>query len=139
MVEDLYDFSNIGLLEYIWAKRLEEENARDFRQRAEMELIRRLEGSGAKEVFHPDLTCVLETPSPVYDISRLKMLGELLDPEVLKTVRVLEHEDIITVPEKWDGRVLRTLGHKYGHEVDDVIQGAKMPGGPPRLKIGKKN
>ena len=126
------------LVEQAWAIALTERDWREKRLRLEAELTRRLEARGAKEVFHPDLTCVLETPSPVYDTSKLRVLAELLDPDVLKTVCVPEHEDWVKIPEKWDGRVLRNLGRKYGDQVTEIIQGAKIPGGPARLKIGKK-
>ena len=138
-MSSLFDnMEDTDLVEMVWAAMLAEREWREKRSRLEMELTHRMESRGAKEIFHAALTCVLETPSPAYDTSKLRLLAELLGPDVLKTVCVPEHEDLVTIAEKWDGRVLRTLGRKYGNDVSEIIEGAKVPGGPARLKIGKK-
>lgn len=115
-----------------------EAEIRDTRQHRERELQHRLEARGALELPHPDLVVKLEYPSPIYDVSRLRGLAELLPSEVIDLASTPEHLETVLVREKWDARVFRTWGSKYGDAVSQVIEGAKMPSGPGRLRVTEK-
>lgn len=117
-----------------------ERNYREIRQRQEHELQRRLEARGATELPHPDLVVKLEHPSPTYDVGKLAALRELLPEELLLETKAWmpEHVETVLVAERYDARVFRTFGRKYGDEVGAVIEGAKMPGGPARLRVTEK-
>ena len=104
----------------------------------QMELQQRLEARGAAELPHPKLVVRLEYPSPSYDVGKLRRLGELLPPDVIATACTPEHEVVSVVPEKWDARVFRNFGKRYGLDVAAVIADAQMPGGPAKLKITEK-
>lgn len=103
-------------------------------------LQQRLEARNATELPHPDLVVKLEYPSPTYDVGKLAALRELVPLELLleSGAWVPEHEEIIHVSEKYDARVFRTWGKKYGDDVARVIEGAKLPGGPGKLRVTEK-
>ena len=134
------DYDDIHLATVIIQWRDKETAARESRQRLEHELQRRLEARGAMELPHPDLVVKLEYPSPVYDVGKLAALREHLPEDLLLETKAWtpEHLETNLVPEKYDARVFRTWGKKYGDEVGAVIEGAKLPGGPPRLRVTEK-
>ena len=113
---------------------------REVQDRMRQELVRRLEVRGARELPHPELVVKLEYPSPVYDVGKLAAMRELVQEEVLLETKAWTpaHPETIMVPEKYDARVFRSWGKKYGYEVAAVIEGAKLPGGPAKLKITEK-
>ena len=113
---------------------------RNFRQMAERALQARLEARGATELHPPFLEVKLQVPSPSYDISRLAQLREILPEDLLLESHAWTpaHEESVHVPDKWDARVFRSWGKKYGDDVAALIEAAKMPGGPPRLIVREK-
>ena len=109
---------------------------RDLRQRLERELQRRLEERGATELPHPYMEVKLEYPSPTYDPQKLFAMGELLPEEVLFGPGYSPaHTKEVPVPASWDGRVLRTWPKRFGQEVAAALERAKLPGGPPKLRV----
>lgn len=134
---------DVDLATHINRLALEEASRREERQRLEFELQKRLEARGAKELAHPELEVKLDIPSPTYDYGKLRRLAELVPPDVLLTGYSPEHQEtqVVMVKEKWNMVKVKPWV-KYGNEVAEVIEGAKMPGGPARLKIrsrAKKN
>lgn len=123
----------------IWEIKQEQARLRELGDRAEATLLRRLEGRGAKELHHPELDIKLDTPSPSYDYGKLRKLGELVPPDVLLTGFTPEHQEtqVVTVKEKWNAVKFKTWT-KYGKEIQEVIDGARMESGPARLKISAK-
>lgn len=109
-------------------------------QRMQYDLQSRLEARGATELPHPDLVVKLEYPSPVYDVGKLAALREHLPEALLLETRAWtpEHVETVMVAEKYDARVFRTWGAKYGVEVKAAIDAARMPGGPARLRVTEK-
>lgn len=134
------DMEDVDLASEI-ARRLQMEGiSREIRQHQEHELQRRLEARGATVLPHPDLVVKLEYPSPTYDVGKLAALREHLPEELLLETRAWtpEHVETVMVAEKYDARVFRGFGRKFGDEVAAIIEGAKLPGGPPRLRITEK-
>ena len=131
-VDDLTLASDIA-----WCLKAEAE-IRDSRKPLEAELVRRMEANNQRELEHPDLTVRLEIPSPKYDYGVLNTLGELLEPATIATARTPAHEVTTIVPESWDGRVLQRWPKRYGTKVAEVLERAKLPGGPPRLRVTEK-
>lgn len=103
-------------------------------------LQQRLEARGATELPHPGLVVKLEYPSPSYDVGKLAALREHLPEELLIESKAWtpEHLETNLVPERYDARVFRTFGKKYGDAVAQIIESAKLPGGPARLRVTEK-
>ncbi len=95
---------------------------------AKQEMMRRLRDRGATEFPHPDITCKIAQASPTYDLSRLAFLKELLPPEIIEETFTAAHEEIIQVPDKWDMRKTKGWGKRYGDDVQDVLDSARIPG-----------
>ena len=110
---------------------------RDTRQRREAELIRRMEANGATSLDHPTLVVRLEFPSPSYDIGKLRRLYEVAPKEEVDKAVTPAHDEVVHVSEKWSAVKFKTL-LKYGVGVFEVIEAAKLPGGPARLRITEK-
>ena len=130
-----YDDAHLATVIVQW--RDKETGAREARQRLEHELQRRMEARGATELPHPDLVVKLETPSPAYDNSKLRRLYEIAPREEVDKCVTPAHTEEVRVEEKWSAVKFKTL-LKYGVEVFEVIEAAKLSGGPPRLRITVK-
>ena len=102
----------------------------------EFELQQRMEEREAKAILWERGTCELKMPTPTIDPSRLTALHELLPPEVIAEGYMPAHEEMISVPDRWDMRKVNTW-IKFGREVAEVIEAAKLPG-RGRLKITLK-
>ena len=123
----------------LWASvESEEAKLKDYRQRIEYELLKRLEARDAAEIFHPMIECKINVPSPSYDNGKLRSLCEMLDPEVIETAYTPQHEEKIVVEDKWDARIFKGWGRKYGADVGEVIQNATLSGGPNKVKLARK-
>lgn len=138
VVNGFDQMDNIELATFIYIKQQRAAETREEADRASQALLRRMEAVGARAVDHPGLEVALVQPSPKFDVSILATLGELLEPETIAKARTPAHEITTTVPEAWDGRVLQHWPKRYGAAVAAIIEEAKMPGGPPRLKITPK-
>ena len=111
---------------------------RDFRQRLEQELQRRLEERRATELAHPTLEVKLEYPSPTYDPQKMHALMELVEPSTIAEAFTPQREKTVLVPESWDMRKVRGWPKRFGDEVAAVLERAKLPGGPPKLRVKEK-
>ena len=110
---------------------------RDIRQRREAELVRRMEANGATSLDHPTLVVRLEFPSPSYDIGKLRRLYEVAPREEVDKAVTPAHDEVAHVSEKWSAVKFKTL-LKYGVSVFEVIEAAKLPSGPARLRVTEK-
>ena len=137
MTTDFSSKNNRELVDDIWMWLMTEAGAREHRQRAEQEAQRRMEATGASEIPHPTLECKLVQAAPTYDPSILRQLYELLPREVVDEVMTPAHEEVMVVPERWDARRFKGLA-KYGSEVAGVVLKARLPSGPPRLRVAEK-
>jgi hypothetical protein len=109
---------------------------RDTLGHLDMEITRWMEAEGASAIPH-DTHLVSFTPGkPTYRYDILAGLREILPPEVIEKAWMPEHEETVTVPEKWDIRVVNGFT-KYGTEVQAIIGRARLDG-PLRLKIAQK-
>ena len=115
-----------------------EREQREMKLRVEWEIQRRMEERGARELPHPDLICALVPGKTEYDNSRLAKLREMLPPEVTALGFTPEHAETKTLPDKWDGRVVAGWGRKYGDDVAEVIEQAKVPSQRAKLRIAAK-
>ena len=125
-----YDgFDNPTLLDN-WANiKKHEDDYREVRERIEYELTRRMQESGAKEIYHPKIACKLE-PRTTYDPGKLSALKELIEPTLLKEAYIPEHKETIIVSEKWDMRVVLAWDRKYGDLVRQAVESAVIRGQP---------
>ena len=106
------------------------------RDRIQQELERRMTERGATELPHPTIECVLKYPTPTVDTNKLMALNELLAPMTIEEGFTPEHTEARLVPAKFDMTVVNTW-KKYGKEVADIIEGAKLPT-RPRLVVKRK-
>ena len=97
----------------------------DKRGRIEHELTRRLEADDATVLAHPTHTVAITPGKPTWDYSRLAALRELLPESEIAKAYTPAHEQLISVPERWDGTKLRTL-RKFGREVAEAIDRARL-------------
>jgi hypothetical protein len=101
-----------------------------------MELTHRLEARGAQGMYHPTIQCRLDPPRPEYDTNKLMGLKELLPPAIIAKGFTPEHME--KVPDKFDMRTVKSWGTMFGHEVKGVIDGARLPAGPGRIRVTQK-
>ena len=135
---DLEATDSIELASSIYCDREQAKRLLEQADRASLVLLRRMEANNQRELEHPGLTVRLEIPSPKYDYGVLNTLAELLEPETIATARTPAHEVTTTVAESWDGRVLQHWPKRHGTKVAEVLERAKLPSDPPRLKITPK-
>ena len=62
-----------------------------------------------------------------WDKSKLSQLREMFSPDELKDIYTPEHEEVVTIPEKWNMAKGRRL-LKYGSEVSSIIDSARIKG-----------
>jgi len=104
----------VQYLEYYILKRMESRDAS----------IARVGGIEAKIKYKPTQ----------YNTSILYRLKEVLESSVVSDVYTPEHQETITVPEKWDGRKIRGL-LKYGKAVQEIIDLATFPKQPSGIEV----
>ena len=93
-----------------------------------LQIIGEIEGRGATEARTDAGVVTLATKS-TYDPGKLAALREITDPRDLDGVYAPEHEETITVKEKWNmtrGRALARLGAEHQR----IIEEARIPGRP---------
>ena len=115
-----------------------EAKARDLRQRMEQELIRRMEERRATELPHPYMEVKLWYPSPTYDPQKMHALMELVEPSTIAEAFTPQHEQTVIVAESWDMRKVRGWPKRFGDGVAAALERAKLPGGPPKLRIKER-
>ncbi len=126
------------LIEMISASQVTEAELREERRKLEYELQLRMEQAGQKEVYHPSIKCELKAPTPVYDQGKLMGLLELIDPAVLPNGYTPAHTEIVNVDAKFSMTTVKAWGRKYGSEVQEMIDNARLPAGRGRLSIMAK-
>ena len=101
------------------------------RQRKEMGIIemvlqRRMLENNAKKLLSTTLR--VELSAPLYDFSKLRILGEHVPKEILKKGLVEAHEETVVkqVPDKYDMRTVRSW-KSYGQHIVDIINAAEIP------------
>lgn len=129
---------DIELVEALGVLVESEGRIRDRRQRIEHELKRRMEESGAREIYHPTWTCKLIIPSPDYDIGKLQgKLGEIIPPEVWDKGFTKPHDKTVHVEAAFDMRVVKGWATAYGDAVREIVETAMLPK-PARLQIKRR-
>ena len=127
--EDLADLDNACLLDNWAIVKNSETMYRRSKELIEYELIRRMQESGAKEIYHPKIACKLE-PRTTYDPGKLSALKELIEPTLLVDGYTPAHQETIEVPEQWDMRVVLAWDRKYGDLVRQAVESAVIRGQP---------
>jgi hypothetical protein len=107
-------------------------------QLIEHELQRRMEERGAKEIHHEVWTCVLKTPTPDYDVGKLRgKLGEVIPPAVYAKGFTEAHDKTVHVEAGFDMRVVKGWASAYGDAVREIVEDAMLPK-PPRVKVERR-
>ena len=114
------------LIEYLADNREYLQTLRDIIGITEMEITGRLENRNATIMRGENKT--VEISSKVdWDKSKLSQLREMFSPDELEGIYTPEHEEVVTVPEKWNmAKGKRLL--KYGSEVSSIIDSARIKG-----------
>ena len=114
------------LIQYLADNREYLQTLRDIIGITEMEITSRLENRNATIMRGEKKT--VEISSKVdWDKSKLSQLREMFSPDELKDIYTPEHEEVVTVPEKWNMAKGRRL-LKYGSEVSSIIDSARIKG-----------
>ena len=114
------------LIQYLADNREYLQTLRDIIGITEMEITSRLENRNATIMRGENKT--VEISSKVdWDKSKLSQLREMFSPDALKDLYTPEHEEVVTVPEKWNMAKGRRL-LKYGSEVSSIIDSARIKG-----------
>ena len=114
------------LIQYLADNREYLQTLRDIIGITEMEITSRLENRNATIMRGENKT--VEISSKVdWDKSKLSQLREMFSPDELKDIYTPEHEEVVTVPEKWNMAKGRRL-LKYGSEVSSIIDSARIKG-----------
>lgn len=101
----------------------------------EQELIGRIRDAGGTALPDDDFLIELKRGSPTYDVGMLQPLLESEVPtEELEKAYTPAHEEVVQVDAKWHGGQLNTLARRYGGEIADRIEQAKIPG-PEKLDV----
>jgi hypothetical protein len=108
----------------------------DARGHIEMELTNRMRADEAVAIPHETHTVELVPSSLAWDYGKLAALREFLPPNEVARAYVPEHQETITVKEKWDMRHTRHFS-KFGGVARTIIEGARLEG-PRRLRIREK-
>jgi len=124
------------LLEGIVLAQAQVKQALEVRDRLTFEAERRMLERRATAIDHPTIECKLEH-KPTYDYGLLVALKEEVSDEILFTGYTPAHEEIITVPEKWDMRVVKTW-RKYGSNIGAILDMAIIFGQPKVVVKEKK-
>lgn len=114
------------LIQYLADNREYLQTLRDIIGITEMEITGRLENRNATVMRGENKE--VEISSKVdWDKSKLSQLREMFSPDELKDIYTPEHEEVVTVPEKWNMAKGRRL-LKYGSEVSSIIDSARIKG-----------
>ena len=104
------------------------------RGRIEMVLTQRMDDAEANQV--PATDYVIERKvTRSYDVNRLAVLREILDPQILSEGYTPAHEETVYVDEKYDGRKLNSWEKNFGGQVRTIIEGARVETPARTLKI----
>ena len=102
--------------------------------RIEMVLTQRMNDAEANQV--PATDYVIERKvTRSYDVNRLAVLREILDPQILSEGYTPAHEETVYVDEKYDGRKLNSWEKNFGGQVRTIIEGARVETPARTLKI----
>jgi hypothetical protein len=99
---------------------------RETQLKMEYEIITRMQEDGATMLDHPMQDVELKVDT-IYDRDKLHPLRELVPPEIVAKGFFPEHEETVTVKERWDMRRILTW-RKYGKAAKDIIEAASRPG-----------
>jgi len=139
MLETVTDYTRMedhNLLRAWQVLNTAEREAKEERLRIEFVLQGRMNERGASAIPDTVLDVRMDRGTPSIDLLAIQTLRELLPPEVIQEGCVEEHEETVTVPERWDQRKMNSW-LKFGDEVAAVIERAKIYG-EAKLKIGLK-
>lgn len=129
--EILAAMSDGELLEdYHWALEAAERARRNAGLR-EQEIMRRMRDRGAAGIPDAAYDCRITTTTN-YDRTRFAPLKEILQPDDLAACYTPEHQETISVAEKWDLRKLVPQAKRYGREALNVLGDAEIE---PTVKL----
>ncbi len=103
-------------------------NLTEQKGRIEWEITLRMQARGATLLDHPDHHVELVS-KPEYDRTQLYPIKEFVPPEVFDKGYTPEHEEPVTIPEKWDMRQVKTWA-KYGRVAQAILERAALPVAP---------
>lgn len=135
--ENWQHLDNQALLDLWLSFKVTEDSYREDRERLEFELTQRMQVDDATAIPHETLDVKLVTPSPTYDVGRLRAIAELVPPEEwAKGFTAAHWGEPVWVEDKYNLTKIKPLA-KYGAAVAQVIADAAIPG-PVRLVIKRK-
>lgn len=107
------------------------------KSRIEMDLHEHMKSAEATEISHPTHTVELKE-STGYDLSKLAVLCELIDPAELKNsgAFIPAHKAIVNVSDKWNMTKVKPFA-KRGGEIKATIEGSAYVSGV-KLSIKEK-
>ena len=114
------------LIQYLADNREYLQTLRDIIGITEMEITSRLENRNATIMRGENKTVEISSKTE-WDKSKLSQLREMFSPDELKDIYTPEHEEVVTIPEKWNMAKGRRL-LKYGSEVSSIIDSARIKG-----------
>ena len=100
----------------------------EAKERIDMELLARMNERGAKGI--PDAAYDVKMEENVtYDQAAFTPLKEVFLGDDLKTVYTPEHEETVTVKEKWDTVRVKAMASKYGDAAKLIVEQARLVSG----------
>ena len=114
------------LIQYLADNREYLQTLRDIIGITEMEITSRLENRNATIMRGENKTVEISSKTE-WDKSKLSQLREMFSPDELKDIYTPDHEEVVTIPEKWNMAKGRRL-LKYGSEVSSIIDSARIKG-----------
>lgn len=95
----------------------------------EAEIHRRLIQANARELIHPSLRIALVEAGPSYDLdSLMPKLKEILPPAIVDDAYTPQHEVTTVVVQKLNMVKARFWPERYGNEVKEAFDKARIPG-----------
>ena len=133
---ELRNLENNELLKRWQVANDEAAHHRETAGRIEMELARRMEEDQATEVYHSDYTVKIEDPTPEYDQGTLYTAKEYVPLEVWEGLYT--PPALVEVPAKINMTKLKAA-RKYDGRIGGIVETAKLPAGPGRLRIRRRS
>ena len=140
IISDCQQLSDDALLNSYATVKQAAQDVADRRGRIEQEIWRRLrqaESEGAQVGSIPSAQYICEDATrPTYDQAALVPLRDLLTQPDLAACFTPEHQETMTVPDKWDMRKVLPLARRSA-EVQHVVNRATIPG-TPKLRFEER-
>jgi hypothetical protein len=122
-----HELDDDALLALYDRQRQRVKESQDVLGHLEQEIFRRTEERKATGIPSDRYECTVKVAN-AYDQTRLTPLREVLSPDELDRCCIPEHQETVTVPEKWNVTKLWPIARKRGADVANAIEKARIPG-----------